>query len=62
MIFFNTDGHTNSIQNESPHYPIWAQVEIFYTQFFYLSQKRVSEQSKLTPFFWTKQYIGTILQ
>ena len=33
MIFFNTDaqmdGHTNSIQNESPHYPIWVRAEIF---------------------------------
>ena len=29
MIFFNTDpqtdGHTNSIKNKSPHYPVWVQ-------------------------------------
>ena len=38
MVFFNTDtqtdGHTNSIQNESPHYPIRVRGKIFYTPFF----------------------------
>ena len=34
MIFFNTDAqtdrHTNSIQNDSPHYPIQVPAEIFF--------------------------------
>ena len=37
-----TDGHTNSIQNESPFYPIWMQAKIkFLPCFFYLSQNGV---------------------
>ena len=46
------DGHTNSIQNESPHYPYWYGQKNFYTPFFYLSKNRVSS---LTSRIWFTQ-------
>ena len=35
-----TDGHTNSIQNKSPHYPIRVWGKNFYTPFFLPLSKR----------------------
>ena len=44
MVFFNTDwqtyGHTNSIQNESPHYPIQVRAQIFLYPIFLPLSKR----------------------
>ena len=43
MVFFNTDtqtdGHTNSIQNESPHYPILVRAKNFLYPIFSTSLK-----------------------
>ena len=50
-----TDRHTNSVQNESPLYPIRVQAEKFSTLFFYLSQNGVSLLSSLTPFCLNKR-------
>ena len=42
---WRTDGHTNSIQNESPHYPMQVRVEFFYAPFF-LPLSKWSEQAE----------------
>ena len=51
------DGHTNSIQNESPHYPIRVRLKIFLYPIFSTSSLR-----SLTPFSSDKNFCSDLPQ